>query len=105
MTGGVFQSDHFVALRDILSQLGHPWSPGIEHVKFGRVRGMSTRRGEVVFLSDILDEAAGRVRTRQEQSQSEYRPFRVWQLGILKYITNLTPIFKCFINFKSQKNV
>ena len=26
------------------------------HVDFGRIEGMSTRRGDVVFLQDILDE-------------------------------------------------
>ena len=30
------------------------------HVKFGRIQGMSTRKGEVVFLEDLLDEAKER---------------------------------------------
>lgn len=31
------------------------------HIGFGRVEGMSTRRGDVVFLKDILDEAKVRM--------------------------------------------
>jgi arginyl-tRNA synthetase len=35
---------------------------GCEHVPFGPVRGMSTRRGEVVFLEDILQDAQEKMR-------------------------------------------
>ncbi|KAF4513963.1 UNVERIFIED_CONTAM: hypothetical protein B566_EDAN018304 [Ephemera danica] len=63
------QSDHFTSLRHLLTEIGHSWSEtGIRHVKFGRVHGMSTRKGQVVFLKDILDEARDRVVLRQQQS-------------------------------------
>ena len=44
------------------------WAGRLRHVQFGRVRGMSTRRGTAVFLSDILDEAFERMREKQESS-------------------------------------
>ena len=37
--------------------VGHRWASDCIHVNFGLVKGMSTRRGTVVFLDDILDEA------------------------------------------------
>ena len=40
-----------------LTTTGHVWSERCEHVSFGMVKGMSTRRGNVVFLDDLLDEA------------------------------------------------
>ncbi|BFZ19802.1 hypothetical protein BsWGS_22841 [Bradybaena similaris] len=58
------QRSHFVKLVAILDRLGVPWaSRPIDdiHVRFGRVRGMSTRQGNAVFLSDLLDEAKSRV--------------------------------------------
>ena len=55
------QHMHFQQLRGVVNKLDVPWSSVVEqdnfHVKFGRVEGMSTRKGEVVFLQDILDQA------------------------------------------------
>jgi arginyl-tRNA synthetase len=53
------QHAHFKQLVRSLSRLGHRWADNMDdlHVKFGRVEGMSTRRGQVVLLRDILDEA------------------------------------------------
>ncbi|KZS11150.1 putative Arginine--tRNA ligase, mitochondrial [Daphnia magna] len=59
------QSDHFVALKSLLSFMGHTWANNIEHVKFGRIKGMSTRKGTIVFLSDLLDEAHIRMKAKQ----------------------------------------
>ncbi len=41
------------------------------HVAFGLVQGMSTRRGEVVFLEDVLEEARNRMLNNMRQSSSE----------------------------------
>jgi arginyl-tRNA synthetase len=59
------QSDHFVSLKSVLSLMGHAWANNIEHVKFGRIKGMSTRKGTIVFLSDLLDEAHVRMKAKQ----------------------------------------
>ncbi|XP_026302288.1 probable arginine--tRNA ligase, mitochondrial [Apis mellifera] len=37
----------------------------LEHVKFGKIQGMSTRKGKVIFLEDILNKAKEIMRQRQ----------------------------------------
>jgi arginyl-tRNA synthetase len=50
------QSNHLQNLFKILEACKFPWSSHLEHVRFGRISGMSTRKGTAVFLKDILDE-------------------------------------------------
>ncbi|KAK9882098.1 hypothetical protein WA026_018943 [Henosepilachna vigintioctopunctata] len=50
------QSEHFKLLKEMLHRLDLPWANRLHHVKFGRIRGMSTRKGNAIFLKDILDE-------------------------------------------------
>jgi arginyl-tRNA synthetase len=64
------QTDHFIALFGILSSMQLPWAASLKHVKFGRIRGMSTRKGSVVFLTDILDEVRDIMAKKQQQSHS-----------------------------------
>lgn len=64
------QTDHFDALKQILSKLKHSWANNIEHVKFGRINGMSTRKGTAIFLTDVLDEAYQRMRSKQLASST-----------------------------------
>jgi arginyl-tRNA synthetase len=46
-----------------ISQLmGVPFSDRLEHINFGKVHGMSTRKGEVKFLDDILDASKATMR-------------------------------------------
>ncbi len=45
------------------------WSDAIVHVSFGHYSGMSTRRGTLVFLEDLLDEAVTRARAASEESK------------------------------------
>lgn len=65
------QHDHFRNLIDVGRQMGMAGVDGTEHVKFGRIQGMSTREGKVVFLRDILDEARDRMFEKQRQTHSE----------------------------------
>ncbi|NXX44553.1 SYRM protein, partial [Tricholaema leucomelas] len=55
------QSNHFEHLFHILKLLGYNWAERCQHVSFGLVQGMKTRRGEVVFLEDVLNEVRARV--------------------------------------------
>ncbi len=65
---GTPQELHFRQVFQVLKLLGYDWADGLTHVKFGHVRGMSTRRGEVVFLEDVLDEARARAREKIEDN-------------------------------------
>jgi arginyl-tRNA synthetase len=57
---GIPQRLHFQQLFQVLELMGYEWSQRMVHVDFGHVLGMSTRRGEVVFLQDVIDEAVQR---------------------------------------------
>ena len=48
---------------------------GDVHIQFGRIEGMSTRKGEVIFLRDILDEAKSRMMKTLQEKES------VWNLA------------------------
>lgn len=65
------QHDHFTALKSVASQLNYDGESCIQHVKFGRIKGMSTRKGSVVFLKDILNEARDLMHKKQQESQSK----------------------------------
>lgn len=54
------QTDHFENLKAVLEALGCDWHGTVKHVKFGRIRGMSTRKGDVVLLDSLLAEARSR---------------------------------------------
>lgn len=45
----------------------------LHHVNFGRIQGMSTRKGTVVFLQDILDTAKERMLMNMQQSDTKYQ--------------------------------
>jgi arginyl-tRNA synthetase len=51
------QALHFRQLFRVLAAMELPWADRCVHVNFGRVHGMSTRKGQVVLLEDVLDEA------------------------------------------------
>ena len=57
------QSLHFRQLFTVLKLLGHPWWKDCVHVNFGLVQGMSTRKGNVIYLEELLDEARQRALT------------------------------------------
>lgn len=59
------QTEHFSNLFQILNKMKLPWADRLRHVKFGRVQGMSTRKGTAVFLEDILNEAKELMKQKQ----------------------------------------
>ena len=52
---------HFQQLKGVLERMELPWEERVEHIAFGMMRlpegRMSTRKGRVVFLEDVLDRA------------------------------------------------
>jgi arginyl-tRNA synthetase len=76
------QEDHFAQVFAALGKLAAVeqwdtlWPATCENVSFGYVRGMSTRKGEAVWLEDVLDEARDRAqRVREEKSAANPRAF------------------------------
>lgn len=61
---GAEQTLHFQQVFAVLDRMGYEWSANCRHVPFGLVKfqgkKMSTRKGSVVFLEEILDEAVRR---------------------------------------------
>ena len=55
------QNLHFKQLFAVLKKMGHEWASGCEHVAFGMVSledgTMSTRKGKIVLLEDVLKKA------------------------------------------------
>ena len=62
------QELHFRQLFLLLEKMGYAWSGRLRHIKFGHIQGLSTRRGEVVFLEQVLDEARDRAREKIEEN-------------------------------------
>jgi arginyl-tRNA synthetase len=62
------QALHFKQLFRVLEAMGRPFAGNMVHVNFGRVHGMSTRKGTVVLLNDVLDEAKSRALERVQEN-------------------------------------
>ncbi|MDD4002761.1 MAG: arginine--tRNA ligase [Clostridia bacterium] len=57
------QNLHFKQLFKVIELMGYDWAKDLEHVAFGMVSledigSLSTRRGNVIFLEDVLDKCA-----------------------------------------------
>lgn len=57
---GTAQSLHFRQLFKVLELMEEPWASNCVHVNFGLVQGMSSRKGNVIYLEELLDEARHR---------------------------------------------
>lgn len=68
-------------LFSILEKLDIPWVKQLEHVNFGMVLGMSTRKGNVVFLNTIIDEATKQVQSRIHEKFPLLTPSRKQELA------------------------
>lgn len=59
---GAEQIVHFRQVFEVLRRMGYDWADRLVHVPFGRIHGISTRKGTLVFLEDILERGETRVR-------------------------------------------
>ncbi len=76
------QALHFGQLRAVLRKMGCEWAERIEHVNFGLIkfrdpetgeaRVGSTRRGEMLYMQQVLDEATCRARQKIEQNLDRF---------------------------------
>ncbi|KAL4960625.1 uncharacterized protein BDV14DRAFT_211577 [Aspergillus stella-maris] len=67
------QDLHMAQLIKIIELIGRPdLSEKLEHVNFGLVKGMSTRRGTVKFLDDILRDAGERMHEVMKGNEAKY---------------------------------
>jgi len=70
------QNLHFQQLFAILSKMNYEWVKNCTHVSFGLVKGMSTRKGEVVFLQDILDEAKQTMLEEMKKNEAKFKEIK-----------------------------
>jgi arginyl-tRNA synthetase len=67
------QALHFRQFFSVLKRMGMPWADRMVHVNFGRIHGMSTRKGEIVLFTDVIDEARARAREKVRENQEAGR--------------------------------
>lgn len=67
---GSEQASYFKQLFQISNLMAHA-KQDLQHVGFGRIKGMSTRKGTVVFLQDILDTAKEKIVDYMSQSKEK----------------------------------
>ncbi|KAF9045766.1 arginyl-tRNA synthetase [Hymenopellis radicata] len=66
------QDLHLKQFFKVLSLMEFPWASDLEHVNYGLVQGMSTRRGTVVFLDQIIREAASVMHAQMRTNEDKY---------------------------------
>jgi len=69
---GTAQSLHFKQLFKLLELMGYEWAGNCQHVDFGMVNNMSTRKGNVVFLDDILNEAKEAMLQQMQENPGKF---------------------------------
>jgi arginyl-tRNA synthetase len=69
------QDAHVQRLFKVLELMGEPYSAyskRMQHVTFGKIMGMSTRRGTVKFLGDVLNDMGAAMHEVMRQNESKY---------------------------------
>ncbi|KOR85877.1 arginine--tRNA ligase [Bacillus sp. FJAT-22058] len=88
------QSLHFKQLFNVIDKMGYEWSKDLQHVAFGMMlkdgKKMSTRKGKVVLLADVLAEAIETAkRNIEEKNQAlEQKELVARQVGVGAVIFN-----------------
>lgn len=66
------QDHHFKQLFKILELQGKTWAQKCHYIGFGMIEGMSTRKGTVVFLKDILDQTQEEMHSVMKKNEKKY---------------------------------
>lgn len=66
------QDLHLAQFFKVLNLMEFPWAKNLEHVNFGMVQGMSTRKGTAVFLDEIIREASGVMHEQMKKNEEKY---------------------------------
>ncbi|TDL25312.1 arginyl-tRNA synthetase [Rickenella mellea] len=66
------QDLHLSQFFKILKLMEFPWADRLEHVNFGMVQGMSTRKGTAVFLDQIIKEASSIMHEQMRKNEAKY---------------------------------
>lgn len=66
------QDLHFAQFFKILQLMGYEWADRLEHVNFGMILGMSTRKGTVKFLDEIMEDAGKEMHEKMKTSEEKY---------------------------------
>lgn len=97
----VQQDLHFKQLFAILKMMGYEWADRCEHVNFGMVKGMSTRRGDVVFLTDIMDEAKQKMHDQMIASEKS----KFSEIGDPEKTSDIVGLSSVYIQDMSSKRI
>lgn len=87
------QNLHYQQLFKILELMGYDWYDDNKHVAFGMVslkdQILSTRRGQVVFLEDVLNKAIEKVKTIMENREADIEDIdetaKIVGIGAIKF--------------------
>jgi arginyl-tRNA synthetase len=67
------QDLHLAQFFKVLDLMEFPWAKNLVHINYGLVLGMSTRKGTVVFLDQILREAAQVMHEQMRKNEEKYQ--------------------------------
>ena len=65
------QDLHVAQFFKVLDLMGYPWAKKLEHVNFGMVAGMSSRKGTAVSLEHILNEARDVMHEQMKKNEAK----------------------------------
>lgn len=94
------QSLHFKQIKAVLAKMGFQWADGITHIPFGMMlkegKKMSTRKGKVVLLEDVLKDSI----QLAERNIEEKNPSLVNKIDVAKMIGTGAVVFHDLMNFR-----
>lgn len=94
------QDLHTAQFFKVLDLLEFDWAKNLQHINFGLVQGMSTRKGTVVFLDTILEETKEKMHEVMKKNEAKYA-----QIENPEEIADLVGISAIMIQDMSAKRI